>query len=108
MALLLSIPNWGRRLAPLAAVGLTTYMTQSLICVTVFYGWGFGWYGRVGYDGILAFTLVLFSLQMAVSSWSLRRYRFGPMEWIWRCAAYGKRQPMRIVIDRRRAQAAGV
>jgi uncharacterized protein len=24
----------------------------------------------------------------------LRRYRYGPVEWLWRSLMYGKRQPM--------------
>jgi uncharacterized protein len=41
---------------------------------------------------MLAIASVLFSLQMGASVWWLRRYRFGPMEWLWRSAAYGKLQ----------------
>jgi uncharacterized protein len=98
MALLVSIPAWVRRLQPLAAVGrmsLTTYLTQSLISVTLFYHYGFGLYGRLGYDGLLGITVTVFALQMCASVWWLRRFRFGPMEWLWRTAAYGKAQPMR-------------
>jgi uncharacterized membrane protein YeiB len=98
MALLASLQSWKRLLSPLASVGrmsLTTYLTQSIICVPLFYGFGFGWYGRVGYEGMLLITLIIFSTQMMVSSWWLRHYRFGPAEWFWRSAAYGKPQPMR-------------
>jgi uncharacterized protein len=98
MALLASIPAWARRLQPLAAVGrmsLTTYLTQSLISVTLFYHYGFGLYGLVGYDGLLVITVTVFALQMCASIWWLRRFRFGPMEWLWRSGAYGQAQPMR-------------
>lgn len=98
MALLVSLPAGARRLQPLAAVGrmsLTTYLAQSLISVTLFYHYGFGLYGRVGYDGMLGITVTVFALQMCASVWWLRRFRFGPMEWLWRAAAYGKAQPMR-------------
>jgi uncharacterized protein len=96
-ALLVSVPAGARLLGPLAAVGrmsLTTYLTQSLVSVTLFYHYGFGWFGRVGHVGMLTVTVTLFAVQMAASVWWLRRYRFGPMEWLWRSAAYGKRQPM--------------
>ena len=98
VALVVSIPAWARRLQPLAAVGrmsLTTYLTQSLISVTLFYHYGFGLYGRVGYDGVLGITVTVFALQVCASVWWLRRFRFGPMEWLWRSTAYGKAQPMR-------------
>jgi uncharacterized protein len=98
MALLVSIPAWARRLEPLAAVGrmsLTTYLTQSLISVTLYYHYGFGLYGHVGFDGVLGITVAVFAAQMCASVWWLRRFRFGPMEWLWRSAAYGRAQPMR-------------
>jgi uncharacterized protein len=98
LALLATFVGWNRRLQPLAAVGrmsLTTYLTQSVVSVGLFYHYGLGLYGRVGYDGMFVITIILFSLQMAASVWWLRRYRFGPMEWLWRSAAYWKAQPMR-------------
>ena len=88
-----------RVLAPLAAVGrmpLTTYLTQSLVCTTLFYGFGFGWYGKVGWSGMLMITCTLFAAQILFSRWWLARYRFGPAEWLWRTLAYGRSQPMRI------------
>ena len=39
---------------------------------------------------------LLFGAQMAFSRWWLSRYRFGPMEWLWRWMTYGARQPMRL------------
>jgi uncharacterized protein len=98
LALLVSFPSCARRLEPLAAVGrmsLTTYLSQSLISVILFYHYGFGWYSHVGYDGMFAITMVIFALQIAGSVWWLRRFRFGPMEWFWRSIAYGKLQPFR-------------
>ena len=98
LALMISYPTGARRLQPLAAVGrmsLTTYLTQSLVSVTLFYHYGLGWYGHVGYVGKLAITSTLFAGQMVASAWWLRRHRFGPMEWLWRSIAYRKRQAMR-------------
>jgi uncharacterized protein len=40
-------------------------------------------------------ALALFAVDVAVCAWWLRRYRFGPLEWIWRSATYWKLQPMR-------------
>ena len=98
-AVALSFPAGARRLQPLAALGrmtLTTYLAQSLFCTTLFYHWGFGWFGKVRYTGMLAITVALFSAQVVFSVWWLRHYRFGPAEWLWRSLAYGKPQPMRL------------
>jgi len=90
-------PRAARVLAPLGAVGrmtLTTYLTQSVVCTLLFYGYGLGWYGRVGFTGMFAITVVLFACQLAASAWWTRRFRFGPVEWFWRSLAYGRKQPM--------------
>lgn len=90
----------GRRLLqPLAAAGrmaLTTYLTQSVVCTLLFYGYGLGWYGRVRFTGMLGITLVLFACQMAASTWWLARYQYGPVEWLWRRVTYGRALPMRL------------
>jgi len=94
--LLMSISSWAAKLKPLVAVGrmtLTTYLTQSLICTSLFYPYGLGLYGRVSHSGMFAITIFIFSVQMAVSVWWLRRFRFRPAEWLWRTLAYGKAHP---------------
>lgn len=97
LALLMNRPAWQRRLVFLAPVGrmpLSTYLSQSLICTFLFYGWGLGLIGRVGPALCLPLTLAIFSLQILASRGWLRRFRFGPMEWLWRSLTYGKLQPM--------------
>ena len=42
----------------------------------------------------LAGTLALFGLQIPLSRWWLGRYRYGPIEWLWRTLMYGTAQPM--------------
>ncbi|WP_229725626.1 DUF418 domain-containing protein [Calditerricola satsumensis] len=98
IVLLVERPAWRRRLAPLAAAGrmaLTNYLLQSLVCTTLFYSYGLGLYGRVGPAGGLLLTLAIFGGQLAFSAWWLRRFRFGPVEWLWRTLTYGRRQPLR-------------
>jgi uncharacterized protein len=91
-------PAARRALEPLADVGrmaFTNYILQSLVCTFVFYGWGLGLYNKVGPAIGAAFGLALFGLQIPFSRWWLRRYRFGPLEWAWRCLTYGEAQPFR-------------
>lgn len=97
--LLVQDKEWHRRLAPLGAAGrmaLTNYLLQSLICTTLFYGYGYGLYGKVGAAMGLLLTVFIFALQIAWSEWWLNRFRFGPMEWLWRTLTYGRLQPMRL------------
>jgi uncharacterized protein len=99
LALLFQRPQWQPRLMPLSFVGrmaLTNYLLQTVICTVLFYGYGFGLYSRVGIAGGILLTAVLYTLQIILSKWWLSRYRFGPMEWLWRSATYLKLQPMRM------------
>jgi uncharacterized protein len=97
---LLALTTAGRRLlAPLIAVGrmpLTTYLMQSLVTTTLFYGYGFGLWGHLPPTATFVTAAIVFSLQMAASTWWLKRYQFGPAEWLWRSFAYSRPQPMRI------------
>jgi uncharacterized protein len=82
----------------LAAVGrmaLSNYLAQSVICGVIFYGWGFGWHGEVGYAAQLLVVAVIWAAQCIWSPLWLLRFRFGPMEWLWRSLTYWKLQPMR-------------
>lgn len=85
-------------LRPFAAVGrtaLTNYLAESVLCTLFFYSYTTGWYGRIGPALGLVPTVVLFGAQVVVSNWWLKRYRFGPMEWLWRGMTYGKFPSMR-------------
>jgi len=98
LTLLLQQRRWQARLAPLATVGrmaLTNYLLQSLVCTTLFYGYGLGWYGRVGPLAGVGLAALIFALQVPLSAWWLRRYRFGPAEWVWRSLTYLRPQPLR-------------
>jgi uncharacterized protein len=90
--------TWKERLRPFAAVGrmaLTNYLLQSILCTLFFYHYTTGLYGKVGPALGLIPTVVLYGLQVPFSNWWLRRYRFGPMEWIWRGLTYGKLPTLR-------------
>ena len=79
---------------PLAAVGrmaLTNYLLQTAICTTIFYGHGLGYYGSVDRLGQIGVVAGVWALQLVASPLWLRRYRFGPAEWVWRSLTYGTR-----------------
>jgi uncharacterized protein len=93
LALLFMHEDWRRRLLPFAAVGrmaLTDYLMQSVVCTLFFYHYTTGLYGRVGPALGLVPTFILYGAQIVFSNWWLNRYRFGPMEWLWRGMTYGK------------------
>ncbi|RZA17023.1 MAG: DUF418 domain-containing protein [Lysobacteraceae bacterium] len=77
------------------AHGLTHYILQSVLGTLCFYGYGFGHWGMPRAQQ-LVYVLVVFALQVLLSRWWLSVFRFGPLEWAWRWATYGRRPPMRI------------
>jgi len=98
IALLWQRAGWQRRLRPLAAMGrmaLTNYLLQSVVATLLFYGYGLGLARRVSPSLALPIVLAILAGQLLVSGWWLRRYRFGPAEWLWRTLTYGVRQPLR-------------
>jgi uncharacterized protein len=91
-------PAWKRALSILAPVGrmaLTNYIMQTVICVTIFYGYGFGLYGRLGLFQVILIALAIFASQIVLSTIWLRYFKFGPLEWIWRQLTYKQRLGIR-------------
>jgi uncharacterized protein len=84
-----------RALAAVGQMALTNYLLHSVMGAIVFLGWGFGLAGRADYAGQLFFVTGVWLLQLIVSPLWLRRFRFGPAEWVWRSLTYWKKQPMR-------------
>lgn len=82
-------------LAPAGRMALTNYLLQSLVASTLFFGYGFGLWGQVGRAGQVGLVLAVFVLQVLASHWWLARYRFGPMEGLWRWLSYGARPQLR-------------
>jgi uncharacterized protein len=90
---------WRRRLAPLSSVGrmaLSNYLLQSVICTTIFYSYGLALFCKVRPSLGLLLTIIIWLIQIPLSVWWLRRFQFGPIEWLWRSLTYWQRQPMRI------------
>ena len=76
-----------RVVAPLGRMALTNYLIQSLICAIFFYGYAMGHWGMPRAQQVL-FVLVVYAAQIAFSHWWLSRFRYGPMEWLWRGFTY--------------------
>ena len=77
--------NW---LAPCGRMSLTVYVTQSLYGVPLFYGFGLGLYQGFGQVNALVLGLALWVMQMLIAHAWMKRYYYGPFEWIWRAATY--------------------
>jgi len=96
--LLLQTSLWRRWLllvVPLGQMSLSNYLMQSIVFGFVFYGYGLGQFGKWPVAITAAGGMVFYAFQAALSRLWLRHFRFGPVEWVWRSASYGKLQPFR-------------
>ena len=84
-----------RILAPVGRMALTSYLMQSLLCSIYFYGYAMGHWGMPRGEQ-LVFVAVVFSAQIVFSHWWLSRFRYGPMEWLWRGFTYRQTPKLRI------------
>ena len=83
--------------APAGKMALTNYLMQTVIATVVFSGFGFALAGRIGPTYLWLQASATLALQIIFSAWWLQRYRFGPLEWLWRSLTYRRHQPMRRV-----------
>ena len=84
-------PSLMRGFAAAGRMALSNYLLHSVAGVVVFYGLGFGLFGRVSLPIAFGLGVVFFALQMAASQAWLSRAAFGPAEWLWRMFTYGRR-----------------
>ena len=83
-----------RAFAAVGRTAFTNYLLQTVVATTVFYGHGIGLFGSVSRAEALGMVLAFWVLQVVLSVAWLRRFRFGPVEWLWRTLTYGERQPL--------------
>lgn len=83
-------------LGPLGRMAFSNYLVQSLVFGWIFFGYGLGLFGRLSSSQAMLLGVVVYVGQVLVSHWWLKRFRFGPMEWLWRTLMYGVRQPGRV------------
>jgi uncharacterized protein len=91
--------KWKKRLSVFKEMGrmaLTNYLLQTVINIFIFNGFGFGLAGKTGPSIYVLWFIILITLQIILSRWWLRRFHFGPFEWLWRSLTYKKLQPMKI------------
>jgi uncharacterized protein len=94
----------------LAAVGqmaFTNYIMQTVICNTIFLGFGFSLYGMLERHELYYIVASVWIFQLIASSIWLQYFRFGPLEWMWRSLTYWQKQPFRKANVRADVQMAG-
>ncbi len=89
------VPRAATGLAQVGRMALTNYLTTTLICTTLFNGYGLGWFGVLRRSQLYFVVAAIWSIQIAVSGAWFRVFRFGPAEWVWRSLTYWKVQRWR-------------
>lgn len=79
-----------RVFATTGRIALSNYITQSAVLTFLAYGWGFGLATQLNGPQVAFISLALYALQSLLSWIWLNSFRFGPLEWIWRCFTYWK------------------
>ncbi len=90
------LPALQRRLQAAGRMAFTNYISQSVICTFIFYGHGLGLFEQVDRLSQFGIVVAVWVLQLLWSPWWLARFRFGPLEWLWRSLTYMKFQPMAV------------
>ena len=83
------------KFAPYGKMALTNYVAQSVVGTFILYGWGMGYLGELRNIYTFLIGLLIVALQMGWSTWWLRRFKYGPLEWLWRSLTYFKMFPMK-------------
>jgi uncharacterized protein len=86
-----------RQMAPAGRMALTIYLLQSVFFTTLFYGYGFGLYGEMGRLEMMLMALSFWLVQLKLSERWLQHFNYGPFEWLWRLATYGRWQAFKKV-----------
>ncbi|SFU87045.1 DUF418 domain-containing protein [Pseudoduganella namucuonensis] len=81
-----------RALAPLGRMSLTSYVTQSIVGTSIYYGFGLGLYKHTGASACLLIGVALATVQCAFSAWWLRGHAQGPLEALWHRATWARRR----------------
>jgi len=82
-----------KRFASIGQMALTNYILHSFIGMLIFFGIGFGLFGKIDRSLQILIVGIIWIFQYLASEKWLNSYKFGPLEWVWRSLTYGKKQP---------------
>lgn len=86
---------FGQRVSAAGRAAFTNYLGTSVLMLFVFHGWALGLYGELSRPELYVVVLLTWIVMLAWSKPWLDRFKYGPLEWLWRCLTYGKKFPLR-------------
>lgn len=101
LACLLSL--WGtnangwlaERLSAAGRAAFTNYLGTSVLMMLIFHPWAGGLWGELTRPELYLVVALGWAVMLAWSKPWLTRYRYGPLEWLWRCLTYGRLFPLK-------------
>ena len=85
----------GTRTAAAGRMAFSNYLGTSILMLFVFHGWALGLFGELTRPALYGVALATCAIMLAWSKPWLAHYRFGPLEWLWRCLTYARVFPIR-------------
>jgi uncharacterized protein len=77
-------------------MALTSYLLQTVIGLTLFFGFGFGLFQKTSPGWNFVIATGVFATQALLARWWFGIFRYGPVEWLWRSGTAGQWQPMKL------------
>ena len=85
----------GERFIAAGRMAFSNYLGTSIVMMLVFHGWAGGLWGKLTRPELYLVVLLTWVVMLVWSKAWLGRFRFGPLEWMWRCLTYGRLFPLR-------------
>lgn len=85
----------GQRVSAAGRMAFSNYLGTSILMLFVFHGWAGGLYGQLTRPELYLVVLGAWAVMLLWSKPWLERFKYGPLEWIWRCLTYGKMFPLK-------------
>ena len=82
------------RIAPVGRMSVTNYMVQSIVGVSLFYGFGGNFAVEFNYLQSFLLGAAFCVIQIAYSNWWIKRFYYGPMECLWRSLTWFQVVPL--------------
>ena len=83
------------RVSAAGRAAFTNYLGTSVLMLFVFHGWALGLHSELTRGQLYLVVVATWVVMLLWSKPWLVRFRYGPLEWLWRCLTYGKLFPMR-------------
>ena len=82
-------------LASVGMMSLTNYLSHTFFYSIFFYGFGLSMLGQMHMQWVIPLAVIIFTIQIFISTFWMKRFQFGPAEWLWRMLSYKKYIPIK-------------